>query len=278
MNEIFTHSFIGIGKMAQVILEALLKHPVDPKKIIVSRRSLPALKKIKKTYRVAITTDNREAAAHIKYIWLGIKPQQALEILKEIKPFLSRSTVIISMMAGVSTKTIHKVIGHAWPVVRLMPNTPAKLGRGATGVYFTKKVSDKVKKQIIFTLDKLGMIFPIKRESDFNAVTGLSGSGPAFVYKIAQGLIAGGVESGLTQRQARELTIATLQGATAMLAASEMHPETLIENVASKKGTTEAGLKVLQKYRTAKAMELAVKAAAKRSLQITSSLESNKKL
>lgn len=273
MSEIYTHGFIGIGKMAQVILGHLIGQGQPAKKIIVSRRSLASLKRIKKEFRVAISTDNREAAASVKFLWLGIKPQQALEVLSEIQPFLNRSTVVISMMAGVTTKTLQKILGRSRPIVRLMPNTPAKFGQGATGLFFTKTVSKKIQKELTAILQKLGQVFPLKREAEFHALTGLSGSGPAYIYTVAKGLIDGGVAAGLTRKQSRELTVATLKGAAEMLANTETKPETLIEQVASKKGTTEAGLQVLKKKSTAKSLEQAVRSAARRSEQITRSLQ-----
>lgn len=273
MSEMYTHGFIGIGKMAQVILESLLQQGQAAKKVIVSRRSLASLRRLKKEFRVAVTTDNREAAASVKFIWLGVKPQQALEVLREIQPFLNRSTVVISMMAGVPTKTLQRVLGRSRPIVRLMPNTPAKFGQGATGLFFTKGVSKKIQKEIAGILQKLGQVFPLKREADFHGLTGLSGSGPAYIYTIAKGLIDGGVASGLTRKQSRELTVATLKGAAEMLARTDTRPETLVEQVASKKGTTEAGLQVLKKKRTAKSLEQAVRSAARRSEQITRSLQ-----
>lgn len=263
------HGFIGCGKMAQVILQALLKHRrTRPDQIIVSRRNVRELRKIRRRFKVTVTADNSKVAEKAPVIWLGIKPFQAKEVLKQIAPALDRRTMIVSMMAGVGTKKIRKWLGQANPVLRIMPNTPAALGLGVTGVYWTKGFPAGGQRALKILLRDLGEVVEVKEEKLFEGITAVSGSGPAFVYEFARGLIAGAEKAGLSKVQARALAVHTLLGASAMLGASVKEPAELIGQVVSKGGTTEAGLKVLGRDRVAQGVKEAVRAAARRAGEI----------
>lgn len=266
----FAHGFLGLGNMAQVILEALLENKlVKPKQVWVSRRSAKALKEISQQLKVKTTQDNQQLATSCRYLWLGIKPFQAKEVLKTIRPHLNPNTIVLSMMAGVPVSFLKRNLGAKVRCVRLMPNTPAKLGQGVTGVYFPKNLKLHEKNAIIKILESFGNVVLLKKEADFDAVTGLSGSGPAFVYALTEGMIRGGIQSGLSAQKAKHLTLQTLQGAVAMLKNTQKSPEQLIQQVVSKGGTTEAGLKVLEKHKTPQALSLAVQTAAQRSRQMS---------
>ena len=260
--------------MAQVILHSLLEDGhVSPRQVIVSRNNRTALKNIKKKYKVVTTTDNREVAGNCQYLWLGVKPFQAVEVLNKIGCFLGPKTLIITMMAGVSTSFIRKALGQKIHVLRIMPNTPALLGQGMIGAYFTKDFPKRARQMFLKILGDLGEVLELKRESEFDVVTGLSGSGPAFVYTIAQGLINGGLKGGLKLTQARLLALQTLRGAVSMMEVTGKDPDALITQVTSKKGTTEAGLRELKKAKTSQSLTRAVLSATRRSKEISKSLE-----
>ncbi|HCU25843.1 MAG TPA: pyrroline-5-carboxylate reductase [Deltaproteobacteria bacterium] len=261
--------FIGIGKMAQAILAGMLRAGlVRPGEVLVSRTSATALRRIAERYGVATTTDNSEVARRAAWLWLGVKPFQAASVLREIAPRLRQNQALLSMMAGISTATLRRWAGKNLPVVRLMPNTPALLGAGVTGVYFSPQVPPSLKKNLLKLLKPLGETVVVSREGLLDAVTGLSGSGPAFVYYLAQGFIQGGLTAGLTAGQARSLALHTLLGASRMLLESGEAPEQLILQVATKGGTTEAGLKVLQDKKVTSILTKAVVSAARRAAQI----------
>jgi pyrroline-5-carboxylate reductase len=263
------HGFIGCGRMAEIILSAMLSAKiVAPARVIVSRRSAAALKRIKSRLKVKTTTDNREAAAKVSMVWIGVKPAQAETVLKEIRPVIGPKTTVVSMMAGVPIRSLHRHLGNTVSVVRLMPNTPALLGAGATGVYFSAMVPHAVRASIKKIFGTLGEVEVLSREDLLDAVTGLSGSGPAFVYEFAEGMIQGGVKSGLSAAQARGLALQTLWGAGQMLKKSGLKPEALIRQVVSKGGTTEAGLKAMKKNRTRDGVARAVLAATRRARAI----------
>lgn len=274
MKAKFTHGIIGIGNMAQVILRTMLERSsISAKEILVSQPFPKELKKIAETFKVKTTTDNREVAGNCHYLWLGVKPFLALEVFKEIQPFIVPRAILISMMAGVSTSFIRKSLEGKMPILRLMPNTPAKLGEGMTGVFLTRNFPKHPGRHLLMILQEMGEVFLLKNEKYFDVVTGLSGSGPAFVYTVAQGLIEGGIRGGLSPKQARLFALQTMRGATAMLQHSHHSPQGLTQQVLSKKGTTEAGLKVLKKYKTAEGLSKAVSAATKRSKEISRELD-----
>ncbi len=265
----YRHGFLGAGKMAQALLQGLLHSGLaKPHEILVSRKSKPELARLKRELKVATTADNRELAASCRWIWLGIKPFQAKEVLAEISPYLKKDAVILSMLAGVSSKTLSRTLGPGFSLIRFMPNTPALIGQGMTGVYFGAKVNSATRREALGILGALGETLEVKNEALLDAVTGLSGSGPAFVYYLAEALAEGGRQAGLKKDQARRLAFQTLRGAAELLQSTGSTPDELIAQVVSKGGTTEAGLKVLAAAKVADKVSRAVARASRRATEI----------
>ena len=265
----YRFGFLGAGKMAQAILRGLLRSGlVRPEEILISRSSAEAVEKLTRELNVAGTTDNRILAARCSWIWLGIKPFQAAEVLPQIAKHLSPKSTVLSIMAGISTRSLRFHLGRGPALVRLMPNTPALLGAGITGVFSPKGTPPATRKTVEKFLRVLGEVVIVSRETELDAVTGLSGSGPAFVYELAIGMIEGGLRSGLKLEEARLLAAQTLLGAARMLQESGHGPEALIAQVVSKGGTTEAGLKVLRKKKTREQLAAAILAASRRAAEI----------
>ena len=265
----YKFGFIGIGKMAQAILASMLRARLArPDQVLVSDPSSQTLAEVRKKFRVAVTADNPDLARRCEWIWLGVKPFHAVEVVKQIAPRLGRGKTLLSMMAGVSTKTLRRCAGPEPALIRFMPNTPALLGAGATGVFFAKPCPRTTQARAEKIFQAMGAYVRVEREALLDGVTGLSGSGPAFVYVVAQGLIEGGQAAGLKIEQARTLAIQTLLGASRMLAESGHHPEVLIQHVATKGGTTEAGLQHLEQSRLRAIMAEAVTTATRRAAEI----------
>lgn len=265
----YRYGFIGTGKMAQAILGSILRAKLaKPADILVADPSQQTLIEASKRFRVAATSDNAEVARRCEWIWLGTKPFHAAEVVKAISPLLRKKQALLSMMAGVSTRSLRRWAGLGPSLVRLMPNTPALLGAGATGVFFGASCSQQTRRQTEQILQAMGAYAVLPNEKLLDAVTGLSGSGPAFVYLVALGLIEGGKISGLKPAQARILAVQTLLGAARMLDEAGHDPETLIQHVATKGGTTEAGLSVLEKRRLKEILGEAVIAASRRAAEI----------
>ncbi|MDL1871297.1 pyrroline-5-carboxylate reductase [Deltaproteobacteria bacterium PRO3] len=265
----YRYGFIGIGKMAQAILGSMLRAGLaKPSEVLVSDPSATTLREAARRFRVATTVENAEVAKRCEWIWLGTKPFHAAEVLRGISPDLRKGQTLLSMMAGVSTRSLRRWAGPAPALVRFMPNTPALLGAGATGVYFAAGIPPTLRKRAEKIFAAMGKYIAVPREALLDGVTGLSGSGPAFVYLVALGLIEGGRRAGLKPDQAKALAVQTLLGASRMLAESGQAPETLIQHVATKGGTTEAGLKVLEDRGLRAILAEAVAAATRRAAEI----------
>ncbi|MFO1464551.1 MAG: pyrroline-5-carboxylate reductase [bacterium] len=265
----YRFGFIGTGKMAQAILGSMLRAKLaKPNEVLVSDPSAQTLRAAAQRFRVATTSDNLEVARRCEWIWLGTKPFHAAEVLQEISPLLRKKQVLLSMMAGVSTRSLRAWAGRGPALVRIMPNTPALLGAGATGVFFAKPCPRPVQRQVEKILRAMGVFVALPKEDLLDGVTGLSGSGPAFIYLVAQGLIEGGERAGLKPAQAKTLAVQTLLGAARMLAESGHAPEELILHVATKGGTTEAGLATLEARGLRAALAEAVAAATRRAAEI----------
>ncbi|MCE9625425.1 MAG: pyrroline-5-carboxylate reductase, partial [Deltaproteobacteria bacterium] len=214
----YRFGFLGAGKMAQAILRGLLRSGLaHPEEILISRSSAEAVEKLSRELKVDGTTDNRLLAARCRWIWLGIKPFHAAELLPPLAKHLSPKSTVLSMMAGISTRSLRFHLGRGPALVRLMPNTPALLGSGMTGVFLPKNTPSATRKSVEKILSVLGEVAFVSREAELDAVTGLSGSGPAFVYELAIGMIEGGMRSGLKPEEAKRLTAQTLLGAARML-------------------------------------------------------------
>lgn len=268
-NPRYRHGFLGAGKMAQALLQGLLQSGrAKPDEILVSRKSKSELARLGRQFKVATTDDNRELASSCRWIWLGIKPFQAKEVLAEVAPALRKDAVILSMLAGISSKTLRGALGAGPALIRFMPNTPALIGQGMTGIYFDKKVNPPTRREALRILAALGETLEVPNEALLDAVTGLSGSGPAFVYYLADALAEGGRQAGLKREDARRLAYQTLRGAIGLLQSTGMAPEELIAQVVSKGGTTEAGLKVLAKAKVAERVSRAVARASERATEI----------
>jgi pyrroline-5-carboxylate reductase len=261
----YRFGFIGLGRMAEVILRAMLNAKIaSPREILVSRTSTEQLKRIKRNLKVATTSDNTAVAQRCDLLWIGVKPYQAQKVLAEIRPFLSPRHTLLSIMAGISTPFLKRHSGAVPHIIRLMPNTPALLGAGITGIFFPKNIPASTQKLILRISSAFGKTMVCPKEKDLDAITGLSGSGVAFVYQIAEGLAQGGIRSSLKSTDAYRIASQTLLGAARMLEAGDKSPEELIAQVVSKGGTTEAGMKVLKKNKVASFLAQAVLQASKR--------------
>lgn len=257
----YQHAFLGCGNMAEAILSSMINiEQIDPKKIIINRRSLAKLKNQAKKWKVHSTQDSLQASSHSRFLWLGVKPQQAPDLLKNIGDTITDSQTVISMMAGVSIKALRHYIHSKCGIIRIMPNTPSMIGLGAIGAFFPKNL--KAKTEIQSILEGMGKLELVSKEKLLDIVTGLSGSGPAFIYQIAQAMIDGARHKGLPLKQAKSLCLQTLLGACKMLELSKKTPDQLTIEVTSKGGTTEAGLQVLQNEKALKAIAQAVQTAS----------------
>ena len=229
MNYKYKLGFIGCGNMAKAIINGLLDSKLLPiEDIYISTPSISA------PYRgIAYTNNNQEILSNCEYVVLAVKPQ----IFKAISADFTNVNCkcVISIMAGVNTDTISKACNCS-QVIRIMPNTPCSIGEGVSAItsYNADLESDNFIESIFKTISKIVRV----EERYFDAVTSISGSGPAYVYYFIKAMIDGGVKGGLSYEQSKELTIATMIGASKMVANSSEELDVLIQKVCSKGGTT----------------------------------------
>ncbi|MGL5034028.1 MAG: pyrroline-5-carboxylate reductase [Microcystaceae cyanobacterium] len=254
---------IGGGEMAEAILSRLLNQQIyAPDRVLVSTPQSTRRDFLRQTYGVEVTADNQDAANASEVLLLGIKPQ----ILDQVVAGLAgnpQKPLVISVLAGVPISRLDFGFPEH-PIIRAMPNTPATVGAGVTAIAVGKLVESYhlTLAKSIFTA--VGLVVEVP-ESLMDAVTGLSGSGPAYVALVIEALMDGGVASGLPRNVSRQLAIQTVLGTAQLLQKTGMHPAELKDKVTSPGGTTIAGVAVLEKMTLRSALIEAVKAACRRS-------------
>ena len=196
------------------------------------------------------TATQPDATLSSRKVWIfAVKPQVMKETVALCKPFLQPDTLVISIAAGIESGTLAQWLGNEQPwnrLVRCMPNTPALIGAGVSGLLALEGVSEDDKAVAQLLLKAVGEVVWVENDQQVDAVTALSGSGPAYVFLFLEALIQGGLDLGLSAEQSRKLALATLQGATQLAALSPESPAVLRERVTSKGGTTAAALGVFE--------------------------------
>jgi pyrroline-5-carboxylate reductase len=260
-------AFLGGGNMAEAIVKGLLRGDSTATlmiaEIAVERRAYLA-----KTYpNIRIVENSAEAAAWGEIVILAIKPQQATSVLSTLEQALGSGKLIVSIMAGVRSASIEEALESGTRVVRVMPNTPALVGAGATAICAGRNARKEDLDCVEGIFARTGLVVRVE-EKQMDAVTGLSGSGPAYVFTFIEALSDAGVKNGLTREVAAKLALQTVLGASRMLAETGEHPAKLREQVTSPGGTTIAGLHVLENGRFRGTIMDAVDAAAQRSKEL----------
>lgn len=255
--------FIGGGNMAEAIIRGLTGRGINPDRITVSdpldgRREL-----LSSSLKVRCTSNNRDASLS-DIVILAIKPQMAPDILKDLDGVLTSEKLVISIMAGITTDFIEKLLQEGARVVRAMPNTPALVLAGATAICPGKDATadDIEMAEALFSM--IGIVSRVN-EKQMDAVTGLSGSGPAYAYSFIEALADAGVKNGLPRDTALALSVQTVLGSAMMIKESGEHPAVLRDRVSSPGGTTIAGMHALENGRFHGLVMDAVDAAVKRS-------------
>ena len=258
-------SIIGGGVMAEAILSRLLKQSVfTASTVLVSEPRAERRDFLTGEYRVEVTADNQTAISAGEILLLAIKPQVFDSVVANIEP--NPNSIIVSILAGVTINKLEQAFPNN-PVIRVMPNTPATVGAGMTAIAAGTKANKEHidRARSIFTA--IGEVVEVP-ESMMDAVTGLSGSGPAFVALAIEALADGGVASGLPRAIALQLAIQTVLGTATLLKETEIHPGVLKDRVTSPGGTTIAGVAKLESQGFRSALIEAVKTATERSKEL----------
>jgi len=257
-------AFIGGGNMAGAIIEGLLKQGVVPADMHVVDQHVPTTERWQ-ARGLSVSQSCDGALAHSEVWLLAVKPQQLAEVVAMAKPFLSESTLVVSVAAGINLSTLGRWLGDTeapfTKLVRAMPNTPALVQKGMTGLAASTGVSASNKQTVEAILSAVGQVAWVESDAMIDAVTALSGSGPAYVFRFIEALIAGGEQLGLTPSQAKQMALATLSGATELAAQSDEPLAVLRERVTSKGGTTAAALHVLDEEGFVQTITQAMQAA-----------------
>ncbi|HEV2295091.1 MAG TPA: pyrroline-5-carboxylate reductase [Tepidisphaeraceae bacterium] len=263
---------IGAGNMAEAIARAVVARDLFRVEQIIAADVSPQRRELfERELKVRAVEQNDEVVRESRIVLLSVKPQQMATVLAALAPALSVQTLIVSIAAGISTSFIerHLGAGKTWRVVRVMPNTPMLVGEGMSGIARGANASDDDVAKVRRIFESAGDVIEVA-EDRMNAVTALSGSGPAYFFLLVEQMIAAGVEMGLSPQDARQLAAKTALGAARMLVASPEAPGELRRRVTSPAGTTHAAIAHLQAQNVPQAIIEAIKAADRRGRELGS--------
>jgi pyrroline-5-carboxylate reductase len=260
-------TFIGGGNMASAIIGGLLQRRWNPQQLRVVEIAAAAREKLEHTYRVQTYAGVTAEALQVDCVVLAIKPQQMREAAAQLAPLISHA-LVISIAAGIRGDDLSRWLGHHQRIVRVMPNTPALVLAGVSGLYAMPGVSADDRQRAADILGAVGETVWVAREEDIDSVTAVSGSGPAYVFYFIEALEQAACELGISADAARQLAISTFTGAAKLAAQSSDDIATLRARVTSKGGTTERALASMENDRIKAAIVRAVKAAAARSHEL----------
>ncbi|MEJ6004688.1 pyrroline-5-carboxylate reductase [Paucibacter sp. AS339] len=259
-------AFIGGGNMASAILGGLLEGGHPRERLIVVEPYAPQRAKLAADFGLQALAAADASLAQAELLMWAVKPQMFVEAAAPCAPFVAQA-LHLSVMAGIRSDALVQACG-AQRIVRAMPNTPALIGRGIAGLYARPEVSDSDKRLVERVLAPTGELLWLEREQDLDAVTALSGSGPAYFFYFVEAMMAAAVEMGLSAEQGRQLALSTCAGAAALAQQSDETPATLRERVTSKGGTTYAALSSMQADGVAASIQRAVRAAQQRAREL----------
>jgi pyrroline-5-carboxylate reductase len=257
---------IGAGKMGEALVSGLLKAGISPDDLIITERYEERASELSQRYGVK-SVSNADAAHQADTIVLAVKPQDMDALLAELAPVVTSDHLIVTIAAGITTSAIERRLPAGVPVVRVMPNTPALVGEAMSAVAPGAHASAE-------HLDRAEALFrPVGRvvrlpESQLDAVTALSGSGPAYVFYLVEAMTDAGILLGLPRAIAHELIVQTVYGAAVMLRETGEHPVALREAVTSPAGTTISAIRELENHGVRAAFLAALEAARDRSREL----------
>jgi len=260
-SQIYKLGFIGAGKLAGSVIRGLMRAKFcPPSAIIASEPNEQTRTALQKESGVSVTAENAEVAEKAEVIFIGVKPAMVLPVLQELSDQLRRK-LVISLAGGVRISSMEKT-GTA-RFMRALTNTPSAICQAATAIARGSRTRNEDVDRAKRIFGAIGVVVAVEEEQ-IDAVTALSGSGPAFIYTVIEALAKGGSKMGLSDGVAMKLAIQTVLGAAALMQESKMSPEELRKMVATPGGTTAAGLAVMEKLRTSESLIAAIEAATKR--------------
>jgi len=268
-----TIATIGSGVMAEAMIAGVLRgRLVEPAQIVASHPRAERRQELAAAYGIRTVASNAEAVAGADVVILAIKPQMLGRVGRDIRGALRPGQLVLSVLAGATTRALTSSLGHD-QVVRSMPNTPARLGRGMTVWFATPEVTEDQRAQAAALLGALGVQLEVDDEKLVAMATAVSGTGPTYVFLVMEALIDAAVHLGFPRHIAHDLVIETLEGSTVFAKQSGMHPAELRNMVTSPGGTSAAALHELESGRLRTVLSEAVWAAFRRTVELGDQLE-----
>lgn len=271
MFENHTLAILGAGSIGQALLGGLLGDLMPPERVVATRRSAEGQAALRDSYPgIRVTDDNAAAADAATIVLLACKPYQRAPLFDAIRPTLAPDTLVISVLAGIHSDTLARELDSITPIVRAMPNTPALVDAGATALAAGATATDEHLRLATALFEAVGTA-EVVSESQMDAVTGLSGSGPAYVFMFIEALIDAGVRQGLPRTTAARLAKQTVFGAAKLARDSGEHPAILRDGVTTPGGTAIAAVAELEAHGLRTMLINAVDTATRRSRELNAS-------
>ena len=259
---------VGTGKMGSAWVRGLLHAGLAvPEGIVACDPDPGVLARLQTETGIRAAADGAEVLASAEIILLAVKPSVVRPVLQGLKVHFREEHLLLSIAAGIRIDAIREVVGQRARIIRVMPNTPALIGQGVSVFSAGAGVTEEDKQDVRAMLEAMGLAMEMP-ENNLDAVTGLSGSGPAFIFMVIEALAEGGVKMGLSHDKAMRLAAQTVAGAARMVGETGKSPQELREQVSSPGGTTMAGISVLEKAGLRDALIKAVEAATLRSIEL----------
>jgi pyrroline-5-carboxylate reductase len=265
-----TVAIIGAGVMGETLLSGLIRGGRDVADLMVGEKRPDRAAELREKYGVTVVPNTEAAAAET--VVLVVKPQDMADVLTEIAPLLRAGQLVVSLAAGITTRAIEKHIPDGVAVVRVMPNTPALVDEGMAAISAGSHCDDahlEVAEQLLSTTGRVVQV-PEKQQ---DAVTAISGSGPAYLFFVVEAMIEAGVHLGLPRTTATELVVQTVVGSAKLLRETGTHPTVLREQVTSPGGTTAAAIRELEDHKVRAAFITAMEAARDRSVSLAQGMD-----
>ena len=264
--------FIGAGNMAYALITGLLNNDYDSKNIKASDPNNRLLQKREAELNITTFSNNASLIEVCDIIVFAVKPQALSEVCLELRDNIKPNHLFISIVAGIRVNDINRWLGGNCSLVRTMPNTPALMQHGVTGLFPNELVNDEQKAIVTTILSSVGDCFWVNEEKLIDAITAISGSGPAYFFLLMQSMTQAGMALGLDEKTAKELSVQTAFGASLMATKSGKDPRALRANVTSPNGTTQAAIECFQDQNFEGIVASATRAAFDRARELSTEL------
>ena len=268
-------AFIGGGNMAKSLIGGLINKGFSSRYICVSDPVKENLDQLNRKFGIATALDNSIAAKDVDLMVLCVKPQILESVCKELQASLNQMPPVISIVAGIPLSLLMDWLGEDTPIIRCMPNTPALVQSGATGMFANQKVDKKLRNLAEEIFDAVGLCCWLEKEEDIDLVTAVSGSGPAYFFLFMEAMEKVAIDLGLDQEISRKLVIQTVSGAAKMAVESDMNPTELRTCVTSPGGTTEKAVNAFLEGNIIGLFNKAMSKALERATEMAKEAENN---